>query len=222
MSRIFFPSCKITQAYPQASKQLKAYLKRRFAIEPIGCCRSNYALLSADDTAVVVCNNCAAMIEESSRAERLEFVWELIDQDGKFIFPDYHGEAMTVQDCWKVVEKRPVQEAVRSLLRKMNIAVVEQPENYAKTRFCGVSLLTPCLAGNAKLAPKRYVENGAAMFTPCSATEQTVKMREHCAAITTETVVCYCGSCLMGIERGGKRGRHLLELLFPAGGDVVK
>lgn len=167
---------------------------------------------------MVVCNNCAAILGESSQAGEIKFVWEIIDQDPDFVFPDYHGAQMTIQDCWLAVEKRHVQENIRSLLRKMNIQYVELEENFDKTRFCGTNLLTPCSEGNAKLAQQRYVETGAGMFTPCSPEQQREKMREHCSQITTDQVICYCTACLAGINMGGKQGIHLLDLVFPEEG----
>ena len=74
-----------------------------------------------------MCNNCAAIIEENTDAS-IDFLWQIIDRD-----PDYHGEEMTIQDCWVAFEKRHVQDAVRSLMRKMNIKIVELQENYEKT-----------------------------------------------------------------------------------------
>ena len=214
MAFLFFPSCKAQASYPQASTQLHAYIKARYAIDPIGCCRVHHSKLGVDDTGLVVCNNCAAIIEESALGKHT-FVWSIIDQDPDFDFPDYKGEAITVQDCWIAVEKRDLQDTVRSLLKKMNFVVVEQEENYERTRFCGVNLLAPCTKSNAKLAPKRYVQNGAHMFTPCSKEEQVQRFQKHCQKITTERVACYCKFCTEAINMGGKQGRHLIELLFP-------
>ncbi len=90
--------------------------------------------LTVDDTALVVCNNCAAIIEENTEAT-IEFLWQVIDQDSDFQFPDYQGEKMTVQDRWVAFEKRYVQDAVRSLLRKMNIEIVELEKNLEKLHF---------------------------------------------------------------------------------------
>ncbi len=73
---------------------------------------------------------------------------------------------MTIQDCWLAVEKRHVQDAIRSLMRKMNIQVVELPENHEKTTFCGMNLTAECNPSNAKLAPKRYVEEGGTHVPP--------------------------------------------------------
>ncbi len=215
MEKIFFPSCKAKVDFREESRKLAAYLERKGNIKMTGCCRVNRQILTKEQEALVVCNNCAAILEESSGVGNIQFVWELIDQDDTFPFPDYHGEAMTVQDCWIAVEKKALQDTVRSLLRKMNITVVELEENYDKTRFCGVNLLSPCTESNAKLAHVRYVEKGSHMFTPMSAGEQEAYFQRHCQQIETEKVACYCKFCRDGINSGGKEGLHMLQLLFP-------
>ena len=215
MAQIFFPSCKAKAAYPAASARLLEYLTDRWGVTAAGCCRVDHPSLTAEDVAVAVCNNCAAILEESSSVGQIRFVWELIDSDPDFPFPDYGGETITVQDCWLAVDRRQVQETVRSLLRKMNLQLAEQPESYEKTRFCGVNLLSPCSESNARLAPRRYENGRSPMFRPMTPEQQAAFFRRHCAAIDTRRVACYCKFCTEGIRAGGKEGVHLLELLFP-------
>ena len=214
MAAYFFPSCKATAQFKEASKAARAYVNQKYGIAPIGCCRPNHKKLTAADTALVVCNNCAAIIEENTEAT-IEFLWQAIDRDPDFPFPDYHGEKMTIQDCWVAFEKRHVQDAVRSLLRKMNIEIVELEENYEKTKFCGVNLLSPCTESNAALAHKRYVEQFPHMFTPMEPEEQVKYFQKHCTQIETEEVVCYCKFCTGAINTGGKHGIHILSCCFP-------
>ncbi|AIF52965.1 hypothetical protein [Pelosinus sp. UFO1] len=215
MTKFFFPSCKAKATYTHASEKLRIYMRDRYNIDSIGCCRTEYQKLTVQDSAIVVCNNCAAIMEESSQAGNIEFVWDLIDNDADFPFPDYHSEIITIQDCWVAFEKRQLQDTVRSLLKKMNIKYVELDENFEKTKFCGVNLLASCTPSNAKLAPKRYVEEGAHMFTPCPPEEQITYFQKHCTQFQTEKVACYCKFCREAITMGGKQGIHLLELLFP-------
>ena len=154
--------------------------------------------------------------KESSNVGDIKFVWELIDEDENFEFPDYKGVTMTIRDCWIAVEKKHVQSAIRSLLSKMNINYIKMEDNFEKTRYCGTYLLSPCTKSNATLAPKRYVEEGSHMFTSCKEGEKVDKLKRYCENITTDKVVCYCKSCTDGINIGGKEGIHLIELLFPA------
>ncbi len=87
---------------------------------------------------------------------------------------------MTVQDCWRSYDNFSEQKAVRSLLKKMNIDIVEQEENYEKTKFCGISLYKPAPGRNLKLAPRRFVENADGKFIPHTKEQQIQLMREHC------------------------------------------
>ena len=224
MATIFFPSCKTTNSFKESHELLLRYLKKKVQLhEPInkeegvilgGCCRTTHQLLQAGDKALVCCNNCAALIEENSAAQ-IEFVWQLIDKDPDFDFPDYKGEKITVQDCWAAFEKLDLQNTIRSLLKKMNFQVLEQEENFSRTKFHGTMLLGPCPPGNAKLVKKRYVLNGSHMFTPMNDEEKKIFLTKHCKKIKTPRVCTYCKSCTDGINLGGLEGVHILELLFP-------
>ena len=162
------------------------------------------------------------MIEESSNAAAFTYVWELIDRDADFPFPDYGGECMSVQDCWAAVERRDMQEAIRSLLRKMNVTIVEQEENFDKTRFHGHALLAPCFPGNAKLIPRRYENGNSPMFTPMTEEEQHAYFQRHAQKLPTEKAVCSCKYCRDGIDACGKTGIHILQLLFPIKESLIK
>ncbi len=215
MGMLFFPSCKMQAQYAAASGRLAAYLHKTYNLSIAGCCRVDRGKLTQADTAVFICNNCAAILEESSAAGRVVSVWELLDEDQDFRFPDYHGELMFVQDCWTAAEKRSQQDAVRSLLRKMHVHILELEDNYARSTFCGTKLLAPCNKENAALAPQRYVRQGGSMFRSLSAAEQKAYLTDYCRRLGGRRTVCYCKFCVDGIRLGGGAGVHLLELLFP-------
>ena len=149
-----------------------------------------------------LCHNCTNIIEESKPGVTVHSLWELIDQDADFLFPDYHGMQVTVQDCWRSRERKEEQDAVRSLLHKMNIAYVEAREHHADTDFCGATLYRPQVARNPKLAPKHYVEGAVGKFQPHTPEEQEAIMQEYCRQFTTKTVVCYCHYYLEGLQMG--------------------
>ena len=215
MAEYFFPSCKVVGDFKNESDRLAKYMKKRFGLDPIGCCRPNYSKLEENDKAYVLCNNCAAILEESSKSGNINYVWELIDNDPDFEFPNYRGEAMVVQDCWIAVERRNVQETVRSLMKKMNIDIVELEENFGKTTFCGPNLLSKCNPSNAKLAPKRYENGNSSMFRPMEDAQKKEFFMKYAAKIKTDKAVCYCKYCRDGINMGEKQGLHIIQLLFP-------
>lgn len=169
----------------------------------------------SDDTAAVVCNNSAAILEESSPAQKIEFVWEIIDSNPGFQFPDYRGEKMTIQDCWRAYEKRSVQNAIRSILHKMNISVIELEENYEKTKFCDADLLEPCTEIEKKVRSQAICRKRRRHVPSDSQRKKRCLVSELLRTDEDRKVICYCMACLDRIKRGGKTAIHLLELIFP-------
>lgn len=214
MALIYYSSCKYTAFSPEYSNKIQKYLKDNFGMTIHGCCRPNHSSLTPDDTAICICNTCSAICRESSKADKIISLWEFLNQDNNFPFPDYHGSKITIQDCWRCNDRSSQHEAVRSLLRKMNFEFLELSNNRTNTKFCGTSTLAPPVASNCKLAPKRFIEFANGLFIPHTEEEQIDKMKLHCQKIETDLVACYCVPCTKGIRLGGKKSVHLLNLLF--------
>ena len=234
---IYVASCVFTKMEPYLSFKVQDYIKEKFGMKIIRCCVPNYKLkefeeampkdiqprwkdlpdyvnFTENDTMVYVCHNCAAIFQEKlPKVNRLS-LWEFILKDSDFKFPDFSHKKITLQDCWRSYDNRSEQEAVRALLKKMNIEVVEQEENYEKTQFCGVSLYAESPKRNLLLAPERFVKGAEGKFIPHTSEEQTKIMQEYCKHITTDEVVTYCHYCTAGLKLGGKKAIHLASLLF--------
>lgn len=215
MATIYYPSCKFTAFSPDSSKEISDYLARRFGMTVAGCCRPAHGAMTEDDTAVCICNTCATICGEDSKAKVVS-IWEILQNDDEFPFPDLHHEKMTLQDCWRCRDNRAEQDAVRNILRKINVDIVEQEENYDKTHFCGTTLYQPLPEANGRFAPRHFIEEAEGMFRPHTPEEQRALMEAHCANIHTDKVICYCVPCTQGIRTGGKQGIHLMDLLLHA------
>ncbi len=216
MARIFFPGCKAKARYPEASAWLaEQVIERGYADEVTRCCRTEHQKLTPEDTAVCICNNCMAMIDEDASNGALENIWVIIDSDPDFPLPNYAGRTMGVQDCGRAYDRVDVQDAVRSLLAKMGIEVVELPDAREKSTFCGMSFLKAVPEQDAGFAPKRYVEDAAkrGIFVPHDPDEIQRALEEHAAAIEPDEVACYCVACDVGLEAGGKNAHNLIELV---------
>ena len=240
----YIASCVFTAQYPELSGRIQRYMRERWGFSIVRCCVPAYKLRefeskmpegearkawsalpdSADfqpgDAVYSLCHNCNNIIEETHPGTQTHSLWELIDGDDQFAFPDHSGLVVTIQDCWRARDRREEQAAARSLLRKMNIRFVETEENREKADFCGCSLYRAQPPRNPKLAPKHYVEGAQGKFVPHSAEAQRQIMRQYCSRYPTETVVCYCHYCLEGLLTGGVDGRHIAQLLFPERGHV--
>lgn len=241
MGREYYISgCVFTSKYQRVSSLILEYLRTRHGIETVRCCVPNYRIrhfneqmdknfrdqweampdcadFAPGDTVYSICPNCSAILEETRPEIRVRSLWELLLADSSFPWPDYRGETVAIQDCWRSREKPAVQAAVRRLLENMNFRVHELPANHADTDFCGVSLYRPAPPRNLKLAPKRFVENAEGKFLPHSAEEQTRLMKEYCAGIPVDKIVAYCHYCAEGLELGGKNVKHIASLLFDQG-----
>ncbi len=126
MNKVFFPGCRIKAGYPEASEALRKYMQERHNLTPVNCCKVDYTLLNEDTKAVLICNNCAADLRQLTDPE-IEYVYTMIDRDKDFIFPDYHGLHVYLQDCHHGYGDYDIETTVRSLLTKMNITFTALP-----------------------------------------------------------------------------------------------
>ncbi len=234
---IYIASCVFTETYPELSEKIQSYVKNRWNMEIVRCCVPKYKVKEfedrmpdayrgkwsqithsshfiPEDMVVSLCHNCSAIIGETLPAVPLLSLWEMIQKDESFPFPDYNHRKMTIQDCWRAYDNRAEQDAVRLLLKKMNIDIVELADNYEKTDFCGITLYQPAPVRNLKLAPKRFVENAPGKFLPHTKDEKKQLMVDYCRKFETEEAVAYCHYCVKGLQIGGKQTQHIAQLLF--------
>lgn len=237
MSKYYIASCMFTAQFPEISLRMQNYMETKSDIKIVRCCIPNYrvefntnripnsivqdvwkqfpvsAVFQPDDTVISVCHNCTNIVEEW-RGAKVISLWEMIDHDSSFPFPDYSGLEVTIQDCWRTRERRKEQDAVRSLLRKMNINYMETEKNHEDTDFCGSTLYREQPTKNSKLAPKHYIEQAEGKFTNHTQEEQVAIMQNYCRQYRTDKVICYCHYCLEGLLQGNINGQHIAELLF--------
>ena len=236
-STYYIASCVFTSKYPELSNKIQQYFREKFHAQIVRCCTPKYKLKKYEelmpeqyhdawcalpdsghfedgDTVYSICHNCTDILEEMKPLVRVKSIWEQILTDKTFPYPDYHGKEMAIQDCWRAYDKRTEQDAVRQIVRKMNIKIIELPNNYEKADFCGTTLYSPCVKRNAGLAPHRFVENAAGKFGNYSEAEKREIMQEYVRQLPTRDIITYCHYCQMGLELGGANAVHLASLLF--------
>jgi len=98
---------------------------------------------------------------------------------------------MSVHDPCPVREKPQVHQAIRNLLCKMNIDVVE-------TEFCG----TRSICCGDDFYPKLPIE------------QVHQQMKKRADTMPCNEVCVYCVSCIKSMYIGGKAPRHLIDLLM--------
>ena len=236
--KYYIASCVFTSKFPELSFRIQKYIEERFGYSIARCCVPKYKIKEFEekmpegwirddwsnlkdcgdyqegDEIYSLCHNCNNIIEEMHPGVQVRSLWELIDQDETFVFPDYSGLKVTLQDCWRARHRKQEQDAVRSLLKKMNIEVEELAVHGKDTMYCGHSLYREQPKRNPTLAPKFYVEGAKGLFIPHTIEEQEQLMKQHASQYKTDVVVCYCHYCLEGLDMAKVDGRHIAHMLF--------
>ena len=137
-------------------------------------------------------------------------LWEYLDGDADFPLPDYSGLRVNLQDCWRDRAHPEIHEAVRSLLHKMHVEIVELDRNREKADFCGNLHAEP----KASALRAQVAAQGDKPIWEMPAALETAIMREQAEKITERLAVTYCNRCTQGLRTGGAEAVHLLELLM--------
>lgn len=202
---IYFPSCNFNRASPETGKALRQFLKAKMAIA--GCCRLDQKQYQKEDTALIVCQACREVLDKKINVQSL---YEYLLADENFVWPDYHGIAMNLQDCFRDIDHPEVHQAVRACLAKMHIQVVEIKHNQADADFCG-TLHAEAKSPALKEALKAYPET---KISKLPEKLQKALMEEQVLNYTCDNIVCYCNRCKQGIELGNGHAIHILDLIM--------
>jgi Fe-S oxidoreductase len=192
MKTVFAPGCALMIYKPALAGKLLAFLRQEAGdiAEHLTCCRHEPGL-AAGTQVINVCAGCDRRYRELYAGITTVSLWEVLAASRTFAFPDYKGKTMAVLDACPTRDQDRVHNAVRTLLTRMNITVVE-PE---KTRTGG----TCC---------------GDSFYGVLPLAEVKERMRLRAAEMPTDDVAVYCVSCVKAMHIGGKQPRYLVDLLL--------
>ena len=196
MSKIYFnPGCALSIYKPESVKFILKFLNKNYGESEIKlheiCCHYN-PKLEAESLIINVCAGCDRRFRSLYEGITTISVWEVIDGlEDKFKYPNHSGLKISVHDACPIREKTQVHKAVRSLLEKMNIEIIE-PELYGSNSVC-------C---------------GDSFYPNLPIEEIHQKMRERAESMPCEDVCVYCVSCVKSMYIGGKKPRYLIDLLM--------
>ncbi|MGI6201283.1 MAG: hypothetical protein ACOYJA_10970 [Christensenellales bacterium] len=203
---IYFPSCNYAKAHPQTAKRIMDYMRRRMPVA--GCCRYDRKAYGPEDCGIV---NCQACREVLAPKLAIRSIWEFLDAQEDFPWPDYQGLTVNLQDCWRDRHQPQVHRAVRSLLGRMGVSIVEIAQNRERATFCGNLHVEPQDPENLR---RLQAYPDVPVYELPGELERAL-MREQAAQYTCAQVVCTCNRCEQGIRLGGAQAVHLMDLVFP-------
>ncbi len=187
----FNPGCALSLYKPEAERRIFGYQQANAPHLMLhkACCRHHPGLDRG--TIINVCAGCDRRFRSMYDGIDTISLWEVLDRLDNFPFPDYGGATMSVHDPCPVRGRPDVHTAVRNILRKMNIRIVEVAASGSKSICCGDTFYG--------LIPEDKIHG---------------LMRKRAQSMPCEDVVVYCVSCVKAMHIGGKRARHLIDLLL--------
>lgn len=192
MKQVYAPGCAFMIYKPELAKKVLGFLNNYLGDirEHLICCRHDPNLESGTQ----VINTCAgcdrryrALYDEISTIS----LWEILAESETFPFPDYNGMSMSVHDACPTRTEERVHSAIRKLLARMNIKIIEPKNTRAQAICCGDSFYG--------ILPVELVKE---------------QMRKRSNEMPCDDVVVYCISCIKAMHIGGKKPRYIVDLLF--------
>jgi Fe-S oxidoreductase len=192
MKQVYAPGCAFKIYKPELAEKVLEFLKGSLGCVPehLICCQHEPCLESG--TRVInTCAGCDRRYRSLYNGISTISLWEILAESETFPFPDYQGISMSVHDACPTRTEERVHKAVRMLLERMNIKVLEPEHTGTNQRCCGDS------------------------FYPSLPVDQVnEKMRERAAEMPCDDVAVYCISCIKSMYIGGKKPHYIVDLLF--------
>ena len=192
MNHVYAPGCALMLYKPHLAERVLAHLNADDAVVTslLTCCRHE-PHLEPGSVVINTCAGCDRRYRELYEGVSTISLWEVLATSDTFDFPDYHGAEMAIHDACPTRTEERVHVAVRALLDRMNIVVIEPKSTRTHAVCCGDSFL-------GELPVDRVKD----------------LMAKRADSMPREDVVVYCVSCVKAMHIGGKRPRYLVDLLF--------
>jgi Fe-S oxidoreductase len=190
--RIFAPGCALMLYKPELADKLHIILNEQLGPmdQLMVCCRHDPNVVSLTEV-ITICPGCDKRFRNDYPLTTTVSLWEILAENDFFEFPDYHGKTMTIHDACPTRDQERVQAAIRKVIKKMHIDLVEPLKTGSRSICCGDSFWG--------LIPVDDVKD---------------QMRKRASEMPVEDVIVHCVSCIKSMVNGGKRPRYLVDLLF--------
>jgi len=192
VQQVYAPGCALMVYKPHLAAMVLEHLAAHEDVpsQHLTCCRHEPGL-AAGTRVINTCAGCDRRYRSLYDGVSTISLWEVLAESETFPFPDYAGAEMTVHDACPTRTESRVHDAVRRLLERMNISVVEPERTRTSAVCCGDDFFGRLPVDRVKEAMGRRADS-----------------------MPREDVVVYCVSCVKAMHIGGKRPRYLVDLLF--------
>jgi Fe-S oxidoreductase len=192
MNRLFAPGCGLMLYKPHLAEKLHRFLDKEFGHCPmfLTCCHHIPPLPEGTEM-INVCPGCDRRYRENYTESTTVSVWELLAGSGTFPFPDHGGAEMSIIDACPTRDQTRVHDAVRAVLAKMNIKIIEPKHTRTQSTCCGDSFY-------GQIPKERVI----------------TMMKKKASEMPGGEVAVYCISCSKSMFIGSKKPRYMIDLIF--------
>jgi Fe-S oxidoreductase len=190
--KVFAPGCALMLYKPESAAKIHLILNKNLGKMDmlLTCCHHDPQFTEKTEI-INVCPGCDKRFGNDYKNSSTISLWEILAESDFFTFPDHKGRSMSILDACPTRDKKKVQDAIRKILHKMNIKLVEPKNTGTKSICCGDSFYG--------LIPVEKVK------------EQMVKRSSE---MPLDDVAVYCVSCIKSVYIGRRRPNYLVDLLF--------
>lgn len=188
----FNPGCALCVHNPDAPLKVLELLEEHFGdVKLHSICCHHDPQLPEGATIINNCAGCDRRFRTLYEGINTISIWEVLDEIEDLPLPQYEGMQISVHDSCSYRPKPNVHRAVRSLLNKMGIEVIDSEFSKSKSICCGDNLF-----GRVPIEEVHEFQKKRAAQMPC------------------DDVAVYCISCVKAITIGGKKAHHMVDLLL--------
>jgi hypothetical protein len=189
---MFAPGCALMIYKPELAAKLHSLLKEKMGeMEMLMTCCQHDPKLKQASRIVNICPGCDKRFRADYKNTSTISLWEILADTDFFPFPDYQNQSMTIIDACPTRDQEQIHLAIRKILKKMNISIIEPKKTGTKSTCCGDSFYGSI--------PTSDVKN---------------LMIKKASEMPVNDVVVYCVSCSKSMFIGRKQPRYLIDLLF--------
>lgn len=192
MKTMFAPGCALMLYKPHLAEQVHKMLNKKFGVMELllTCCKHDPNVYEKTNI-INICPGCDKRFKNDYETTTTISLWEILAKSNDFPFPDYHGKKMSIIDACPTRQQPQIHKAIRTLLKKMNIQLVEPLKTKTEGTCCGDTFYGTI---------------------PTEKVKQLMKKRT--AEMPIDDVVVYCISCTKSVFIGGKTPHYLVDLLL--------
>lgn len=193
MSKCYFnPGCALCVYKPESGQKILDMLQEYFGpVRLHSICCHHEPRLPYGTTIINNCAGCDRRFRSLYEGIQTISLWEVLESIPNLPLPDHRGLTVSVHDSCSYRPKPQVHKAVRSILHKMNIQIIDSLYSGTSSICCGDNFY-----------PRLPIER------------ITEFQRMRAAQMPCQDVAVYCVSCIKSMTIGGKTAHYLADLIL--------